>query len=97
LSTAARHRLHKISTTDGLCLGAHARNQDVDQAFGGPLTIGAQAYVRNKRAQQVVRPGAHAGRFPVSDDAVDYGVEATIHNRLLDVDIRPASCSRDRV
>jgi hypothetical protein len=35
----------------------HARNQDVDETFGGPLTIGSQAYVRNpgKRAQQVER------------------------------------------
>ena len=34
-----------------------ARNQDVDETFGGPLTIVSQAYVRNpgKREQQVER------------------------------------------
>jgi hypothetical protein len=33
----------------------NACDQDVDHMFGGPLTIGSQAYVRNpgKRAQQV--------------------------------------------
>jgi hypothetical protein len=45
------------STTAGLCLGPDARDQDVDQMFGGPLTIGSQAYVRNtgERTQQVER------------------------------------------
>jgi hypothetical protein len=35
----------------------NARDQDVDHTFGGPLTIGPQAYVRNtgERAQQVER------------------------------------------
>jgi hypothetical protein len=45
------------STTAGLCLGPDARDQDVDQISGGPLTIGSQAYVRNtgERTQQVER------------------------------------------
>jgi hypothetical protein len=45
------------STTAGLCPGPDARDQDVDQIFGGPLTIGSQAYVRNtgERTQQVER------------------------------------------
>jgi hypothetical protein len=35
----------------------NARDQDVDQTFGGPLTVGSQAYVRNpgKRAQWIER------------------------------------------
>jgi hypothetical protein len=33
--------------TEGLRLGPETRNQDVDETFSGPLTIGSQAYIRN--------------------------------------------------
>ena len=44
-----------------------------------------------------LHPGAHSRRFRASDDAVNYGIETTDRIRLLDVDVRPASCSRVRV
>src|ERR1700692_921160 len=34
-----------IRGTEGLRPGPDARNQDVDETFGGPLTIRSQAYV----------------------------------------------------
>ena len=48
---------HQTEGTEGLRPGPDARNQDVDETFGGPLTIGSQSYVRNpgQRAQQVER------------------------------------------
>src|ERR1700684_2818683 len=36
-----------IRGTEGIRPGPDARNQDVDETFGGPLTIRSQAYVRN--------------------------------------------------
>lgn len=44
-------------TMTRLTPGPNARDQDVNQTFGGPLTIGSRPYVRNtgERAQQVER------------------------------------------
>src|SRR5580658_5996048 len=48
---------YETSSTAGLSTRADARDQDVDHALGGPLTIRSQADVRNtgERTQQVER------------------------------------------
>jgi hypothetical protein len=41
-----RHRRAHLEMYDSR-LGPYARDQDVDQTFGSPFTIGSQAFVRN--------------------------------------------------
>jgi hypothetical protein len=72
----------KISNAVGLCPRPNARDQDVDKLFGGPLTIGSQACVRDtgKRAQQVERIKVQAN-VAARDRVIDQPRNCLLHLR----------------